>query len=554
MYISKILTKTSAGKISHVCILLRESYRDKETKKVRNRTIANLTHCNPQEIEAIRLALKNKKELTALKSKNGLVRLKQGKSIGAVLLIHEMCKRLGVEKALGSGRSGKLALFQIMSRIISQGSRLSSIRQAQLHSGTDVIGIREGFNEDTLYKNLAWLAKNQKRIEKKLFEFRSNGKKPELFLYDVTSSYMEGKENELSDWGYNRDKKKGKKQVVVGLLCDEEGSPVSVEVFQGNTKDTETFSDQIKKVADEYGCKRVTFVGDRGMIKSGQITELKGKNYHYITAITKPQIKKLIKEGTFQLDLFSTDLCEIETDGKRYILRFNPIRAQEIAIVRDEKRASIEKMIKKKNTYLLEHGKASMAVASRDVRDRIKSLKLDKWLKVFFEQRTLRLQADTIALETESELDGCYVVISDLPKDISKETIHKRYKDLANVEHAFRTMKTVLLEIRPWYVCTEASTRGHALVVMLSYLVVRHLKELWSEIDLTVEEGLEHLSSLCSTEITVNGEPTCQRVPDPSDISEKLLKSANVTLPEVLPSLGAKVISRKKLPKERLVR
>ncbi|MBF0508819.1 MAG: transposase, partial [Deltaproteobacteria bacterium] len=131
------------------------------------------------------------------------------------------------------------------------------------------------FNEDHLYDNLAWIADNQKQIEKKLFETRLNGAQPELFLYDVTSSYFEGQKNELAEYGYNRDKKKGKKQVVIGLLCDDQGYPVAIELFKGNTNDFDTFDSQVKKAVEEFGCQRVTFIGDRGMIKSGQITELK---------------------------------------------------------------------------------------------------------------------------------------------------------------------------------------------------------------------------------------------------------------------------------------
>lgn len=552
MYITKIPTKTKKGKISHLCILLRESYR--EQGKVKTRTIANLTHCNPKEVSAIELALQYKDDLTALKTVDDFVEVKEGMSVGAVWLVHELARRLGIEQALGKERAGKLALWQVIARVLDQGSRLSAVRLAGVHAACDVLGIRKGFSEDHLYRNLAWLSANQKKIEKVLFKTRYRRKKqPELFLYDVTSSYFEGVKNALADWGYDRDKKKGKKQVVLGLLCDEQGDPVSVEVYHGNTRDYHTFGSQVKKVADEFGCKRVTFVGDRGMIKSAQIAQLADHEFfHYITAITKPQINKLLTDGVFQMDLFEQELCEIIHDSIRYVLRRNPLRAQQIAQTRKEKKATIEKLCKKKNTYLAEHPRATVSVALKEVKDKIEQLKIDAWLNVEATERTLESQEDTEALEAAGKLDGCYVIKSDLPQEVNKQIIHDRYRDLAKVEKAFRTCKTTLLEMRPWHVHCEQSTRGHALVVMLSFLIIRHLEEAWSDYDLTVEEGLAQLGTLCSTQLLTKDGSSCHRIPTPRKISSKLLQAANVVLPSVLPSLGTPVGTRKKLPSERL--
>ena len=259
MYVTEVPTKTKEGKLSHLCILLRESYR--QNGRVKNRTIANLTHCDPKDVAAIRLALKHKDELTVLRSVED-VELEQGMSVGAAWLVYDVARRIGIEKALGQERAGKLALWQVMARVIDQGSRLSAVRLAQVHATCNILGMRQGLSEEHLYDNLAWLSQNQKGIERRLFVERRKGKKPELFLYDITSSYFEGEHNELADWGHDRDKKRGKKQVVVGLLCDEEGSPVSVEVFKGNTRDFDTFGSQVKKSVEGFGCQRVTFVGD----------------------------------------------------------------------------------------------------------------------------------------------------------------------------------------------------------------------------------------------------------------------------------------------------
>lgn len=544
MYITEVLTKTKKGAISHRCILLRESFR--KEGKIKTRTIANLTHCNPQEVAAIRLALQHKDDLTALKSLKE-VELEQGMSVGAAWLVYQVAREIGIETALGKERSGRLALWQVMARVINQGSRLSAVRLAQVHAACDILGLREGFNEDDLYDNLAWLAENQSRIEERLFSKRGPVKKPELFLYDVTSSYFEGECNELADWGYNRDKKKGKKQVVLGLLCDESGDPVSIEVYPGNTLDFETFEGQIKKVAAKFGCERVTLVGDRGMIKSGQITALGEAKFHYITAITKPQIEKLLRAGVFQMELFDQELCEVEQDGVRYVLRRNPERVKEIVSMRKGKEVSIEKLCQKGNGYLADHPRAKVATVLKKVENMIEHLKLSGWLGVIAEGKRVELREDAAALAEEAKLDGCYVIKSDLPKEITSQLIHDRYKDLAQVEQAFRNCKTGLLEMRPWYVTKEESTRGHALVVMLAYQITHYLQQVWAEFNLTVEEGLAQLSLICSTKMVSRDQESCHRIPRPGSTVAKLLKAANVHLPQALPDLGANVVSRKQL-------
>src|SRR5271157_1878711 len=225
MYISRAAWPSSNGK-TYQSIYLRESYR--EGDHVRKRNIANLTHCDPQEIAAIELALQFKGNLAALGSLDK-IQLSQGPSVAAVWVIVETARRLGIEQALAGGFAGQLALWQVVARVLEQGSRLSAVRLAQVHAACDVLGIRRGFDENDLYENLTWLCQHQEQIERRLFATRRAQRKPELFLYDVTSSYLEGEDNALGAYGYNRDGKRGKKQIVIGLLCDEEGVPVSTE-------------------------------------------------------------------------------------------------------------------------------------------------------------------------------------------------------------------------------------------------------------------------------------------------------------------------------------
>lgn len=546
MYITDVLTKTKSGKISHRCTLLREAYREDGRNK--NRTIANLTHCDPKEVEALRLALKYKHDLTELTSLKE-VQLRQGLSIGAVWCITRIAKELGIEKVLGTDRQGKLALWQVCARLIDQGSRLSAVRLASTHAACDILGITETFTEDHLYKNLAWLSEHQKTIEERLFHTRRTTT-PEIFLYDVTSSYLEGEKNVLAEWGYNRDKKSGKKQIVAGLLCDEEGDPASIELFKGNTRDPSTFESQVKKTVERFGCDRVTFVGDRGMVKSGQINTLKEAGFHYITAITKPEIETLLKNGIIQMELFEDSLCEVVHDDIRYILRRNPTRAQEMEDVRTQKKEAVLKFLHGKNVYLATHSGAHVDAAVRDGERKIHRLKTEKWLAVSVTDRTLSLIENTGALQEEAKFDGCYVIKSDLP-EIDKAVIHRRYKDLAMVEEAFRTSKTGFLELRPWNVRTEESSRGHALVVMLAYMLIRYLKKAWASLDVTVEEGIHALSTLTSLEMVMPDKGSSHHIPSPQGIHEQLLAAAGVSLPKALPHLAVTVVSRKKLQDHR---
>jgi len=540
--------KSTNGK-TYVSILLRHSYR--EDGHVRKRTIANLTRCPPEDVRAIELALDYKDNLAALGSIKE-IQIKEGASVGAVWVVYSIARQLGIEKALGTEFAGKLALWQVIARVIDQGSRLSAVRLAQVHAACDVLGVRRGFDENDLYKNLTWLCHQQEQVERRLFVARRGDCKPKLFLYDVTSSYLEGQHNDLGNYGYNRDGKRGKLQIVIGLLCDESGEPVSTEVFKGNTTDPKTFGSQVKKAVDRFGCEEVTFVGDRGMIKHGQIKTLANVGFHYITAITKPQIKKLINDGVLQMGLFDETVCEVQNEGVRYVLRRNPHRASEIAATREDKRRSVQAVVDGQTVYLRDHPRAKISTAEQKVRQKISQLKIDTWLGVQAEEGNLRLVVDEQQLAEVSRLDGCYVIKTDLPEPVAdKQVVHDRYKDLAQVEWAFRTSKTAHLEVRPVYVRKEENTRAHVLVVMLAYLVARSLRRAWAELDVTVEEGLEQLKTLCSIEIRTKDGGTCLRIPKPRATSRALLKALDLHLPEALPHTDVRVVTRKKLPEQR---
>ena len=373
---------------------------------MKQRTIGNISHCSPEEIEAIRFALKHKGNISDILKGNANIQTSQGLSVGAVYSLFKAAQELGIVKALGNTEEAKSALWMIRARLIEPGSRIANVRLAQSHAVIDTLGM-ENFNEDNLYDAMDWMESNQRIIEKRLFHSRYGEQKPALYLYDVTSSYLEGMKNEYADFGYNRDKKRGKMQIVIGLLTDDNGWPISIEVFQGNTNDVKTFTSQIRKLADEFQCESVTMVGDRGMIKTEQIADLNNEKFYYITATTKPQMETLLKQGVIQMELFTEKLCEIIHEDIRYILRRNPVRAKEIQDSRNKKIEKIRIITEERNAYLSEHPKADVSTAIDMINERIKKLKISGFTTISADDRVLTGNMNENTLNDESYLDGC---------------------------------------------------------------------------------------------------------------------------------------------------
>jgi len=561
MYVDKAIATKNGKKYTRY--LLRTSKR--QGKKTIKTTILNITQFGAETCEAIRFALANKAKLHELGIANDLsiineaLQMTQEKPIGDVWLLHQIATKIGITAALGDSAEARLALWQIIARTLDQGSRLSATRLAR-NREIDFLQLGN-LTEKDFYKNLDWIADNQERVEKSLYKRRYGNKPCKLFLYDVTSSYLEGEANELAAFGYNRDGKRSKMQIVVGLLCAEDGTPVAVEVFEGNTNDTKTFHSQIRKVADRFNAAQVVFVGDRGMIKSAQQKELTEENFGFITALTKAQIETLIKKDVVQLELFDEEINEVVTeDGKRYILKRNPVRANEIAASRKSKLQSLSDYIAKKNEYLSSHRNASPEKALQHVQHRAITLKIDAWGKCEVDERKITLKTDDKKLRELSLLDGCYCLTTNVSADeMDKESVHARYKDLAMVEEAFRTCKTGHLELRPIYVRKEGRTRAHVFVVMLSYLLVRELRAAWCEVDATVEECLSSLSGLCGVRVMVRGNEICM-IPQPRAELSRLFKLSGVVVPKALPKVagvnaggakGGKVDTDRKLPSRR---
>ena len=369
----------------------------------------------------------------------------------------------------------------------------------------------------------------------------------------VTSSYLEGTQNELGEFGYNRDGKKGKQQIVIGLMTDAEGWPIAIEVFEGNTNDTKTVKSQIKKLADRFEVKEVTFVGDRGMIKRTQIEDLKDEEFHYITAITKPEIETMVKKEIIPLTLFDTKIAEIDSEGIRYVFRRNPQRAEEIEASRQSKLTRLVEFCDEKNNYLKTHKKSKEQSAKKAIENKAKKLNIAEWIDISESERNITVSVNEQKKKEKMILDGCYVLKTDRRKeDLSAKEIHDRYKNLADVEWAFRTMKTTLLEMRGIFVRKAARTKAHVFVVMLSYMMAYKLRRHWHDLEVTVEEGIDELSSIHAVEVHFP-KMSYQQIPQPRSSTMLLLEKAGITLPDAIPFKGASGLTRKKLVSERKI-
>lgn len=280
MYIAEVPNRSSPP-----AVLLRESFR--ENGKVKNRTLANLSSWPRPRIDALRRLLRGELDNVAVCDPS------MGATFGVLYALKHVAAEIGLVSALGQSRTGKLGLFLTLARVAHQGSRLSAVRWARDHAVAEVLGLK-AFDEEDLYGALDDLAARQTQIEKALWRnYLARCKTPPvLFLYDVTSTYLEGQHNELGKFGYNRDGKRGKLQIVMGLLTDPSGEPLAVRVFRGNTADPKTVGTQIEILTKQFAVQDVVFVGDRGMVKSTGKQDLKGAGFRYISALTDPQIRK----------------------------------------------------------------------------------------------------------------------------------------------------------------------------------------------------------------------------------------------------------------------
>jgi hypothetical protein len=301
------------------------------------------------------------------------------------------------------------------------------------------------------------------------------------------------------------------------------------------------------------GVHAITFVGDRGMIKGQQIEALAQQGFHSITAITKPQMEKLLKQGTLQMDLLDQEWAEVLTaEGLRSVLRRHPVRVQAVRDTRHAKLATLQAQGTKQNHYLTDHPRANAQGAWQKLVARATTLRIAAWVALPLAERSITLTINEDAQTEAAKLDGCDVLKTDLtPAQAKKELVHDRYQDLASVEHAFRTCKTAHLAVRPLCVRRDARTRAHAVVVMLAYHIIHYLTACWSPLDSTVAEGLHALTTLGLVAVSPTHAPSYHCLPTPRATSVRLWHRADITLPKAFFLSGVRVSTKKKLQSER---
>lgn len=468
---------------SRPAILLREGWR--EGGKVRKRTLANLSDWEPHRVAALVAALKGHNVVGDIQSAFEIVRSRPHGHVAAVL---GTLSRLKLDRLLArrGQRERDLCVAMIVARLISPGSKLAITRglSAETTESTlgELLGVQDA-DENECYTAMDWLLERQVSIEDALAKRHlSDGS---LVLYDVTSTYFEGHCCPLAKLGHSRDGKKDKPQIVIGLLTNGEGCPVAVEVFEGNTGDPKTLASQVDKLRQRFGLKRVVLVGDRGMITDARIREdLSGfEGLDWITALRAPAIAGLVEAGSLQLSLFDKrDLAEISDPsypGERLVVCKNPLLAEQRSRKRRELLAATERE--------LETVAKAVARATRPLRGKAQiglrvgklmgRFKMGKHFKLTITDDNFQYERDVEAIAAESSLDGIYVVRTTVAaKHLSAEKVVQSYKRLANVERAFRSLKTVDLHIRPIHHHKAERVRAHVLLCMLSYYVEWHMR------------------------------------------------------------------------------
>lgn len=527
MYITAVPNRSSPP-----AILLRESYRAEG--QVRTRTLANLTHWRPERIEARRRALKG--EFDGLGGARP-----SGKIVGVLFALNALAEQLGIVGALGrQPPEARLALFLVLARVAHGGSRLSAVRWAEQHAVEDALGVA-GFDEDALYTALDWLAANQERIEQRLYHRHVErvGQPPVLVLYDVTSRYLEGEHNELAAYGYNRDGKRGKPQIVIGLLTADDGEPLAVRVFEGNTADPSAVAEQIRVLKEQFGVKEVVLVGDRGMLKAKGKEALSAEGWKYITALTDAQVRALLKQGVLQPDLFDAAIAEVEHEGKRLVLRCNAAVRQREARRREDKLARLRALLEARNRFVVDSARASPEAGLQQLTPWVKRHKLP-CVHLRLEGRSIVCTVDEAARAEAALLDGCYTLETTVSAaHLDAPPVDARYRALQNVERDFRTLKTQGLEIRPLFLRKAERTRAHVFVAMLALKLTRAFEQKLRAVfgtteetpkTLTLDEALLALSRLTYLQYDIPRQ-TVYRLPRPDALQSAVFEALGMRLP-----------------------
>ncbi|MCA1677820.1 MAG: IS1634 family transposase [Actinobacteria bacterium] len=460
--------------------LLRRSYR--EDGKVKKETLANLSHLPEEAIVALRRVLRGE-TLVAAGDAFRVERSLPAGHVGAALV---MGRRLGLARLLDREpcRERELCMAMIVQRVIAPGSKLAAVRALGQSTLADELGV-QGADEDDLYAAMDWLLARQARIEDRLA--RRHLRDGELVLYDVSSSYFEGRSCPLARLGYSRDGKRGTLQITYGLMCDRAGRPISVEVFSGQIHDSQTLGSQIRKLKDRFALKSVVVVSDRGMATAANIQLLRDTDgAEWITALKAPAIKKLAAQNILQPSLFDEqNLAEItapqDYPGERLIVCRNPLVAAERSRKREDLLTTTERGLQEIQQRVSKGTLAGADQIGMAVGPAAKRYRMKKHFDITITNDSFSFQRKTAQIEAEAALDGFYILRTSLHADtMPAGDVVRSYKQLEQAERAFKTLKGPELQIRPIHHHLEDRVRAHVFLCTLAYYLTWHLKAAWA--------------------------------------------------------------------------
>ena len=489
-YIRPMYVEVVPNRNSPPAILLREAWR--QDGKTLKRTLANLSDWPEAKITSLRRLLRDEPLVAPDQLFEPLKTLPHG-HVEAVLMT---IGRLGLDSLLASKscRQRDLVVAMITQRLLQPCSKLAAVRDWTTTTLAEELSVQDA-NEEELYQAMDWLLERKARIEKKLAgRHLTEGS---LVLYDVSSSYYQGHHCPLAQFGHNRDGKKGTTSIVYGVLTDPRGCPLAVEVYPGNTADPTTVIDQIDKLRDQFALRKVILVGDRGMLTQPQIDQLKSRvGFGWITALTSAAINELVDKADLQLSLLDEkNLAEIRSQqypGERLMVCHNPLLKEQRARKRQELLEATEKQLRQIDKQVQRRTKTPLSAAQIGLKvgKVLGRYKMAKHLQVNIEEGKFTWSRRQESIQQETQLDGIYVIRTSEPKErLSAEQTVRSYKSLAQVERAFRSLKSIDLLVRPIRHRTEDRVTAHIFLCLLAYYVQWHMLQAWAPL-LFADENL----------------------------------------------------------------
>jgi len=573
MYFQFNKSKGKNGKI-YQSVLLCEKYRDKETGIPKTKVILNLSKYGlDNKTITILKSVINKTKGVLVDSED--IKINKTVDFGFIHLLLTMMDRLRISETLDKsyGQKSNLIKLMIIGKIVTRGSKLhifNWIKRNDYLARQLNIDI-EHLKLDDLYYELGEFSRMQTKVEKK-WNLYHRHRTQNIYLYDITSSYFEGMENELSAFGYNRDGKKGKKQITIGLITDGTGFPLGIEVFKGNEVDYKTVNKQLKFIKEQFGAKSIILVGDRGMRIRLNLEELpmdEKQDIAYISALSSSEIRTMLNDKVIQLELFSKDLVEIEDKGVRYILCNNPVLQQE----KNQKREALKSMFEqelsliksswdkrhnqnleniekikqgnKNKKLVVSFSKKKLDSYKYRATSALKKYKMSKFYTIIITNDEFKIEYDFQKYQQEKSLDGKYVIESTVKKEnMDAKQVREKYKDLQNVEHAFRDMKTDKLNIRPIFHINEAQTRGHVFVSMFSYAIIKEIETVlypWLKAynkennrKLSYHDIMDELNNIKVSELEIGYQIKKIMVPHLNEIQDEITKLFNIKTKDLI--------------------